>query len=157
MSRCDRSRTRRAAGSSAARLLVVLAAFAGLFAMHGMGEHGVMLHEGAAMAGMQHADGAAPELLVDLSAGVLADVTPVVGAAGAAVLTAADDPAQGAGAAMALCLAMLAGLMLLLARGRRPRVGLAPITWTDPLGIRIASRTRGPDPPDLFALSVQRC
>jgi hypothetical protein len=138
-----------------ARLLVVLAAFAGLFAMHGMSEHGVMRHGDVAMAGMQQALSPVTESLVDTSAAVLAEgATRVVDAA---ALVTANDPGQGTGAAMALCLAILAGLTLALGRGRRSSIGVALSAWTHPQSVRLVSRARVPDPPDLFALSVQRC
>jgi hypothetical protein len=58
--------------------------------------------------------------------------------------------------AMGLCLAILGvGLLLLLRRGTaRERLTTPPATggrsWLIP-------RSRGPDPPDLIRLSIQRC
>ncbi|MBU2695467.1 DUF6153 family protein [Pimelobacter sp. 30-1] len=120
------------------RVLVTLAALAGLFAMHGMADHGVAsapLPATAAMATMAgHHDGTG-------------DGT--------------DDGSGGghSGTMAELCLALLvlaaAGLAAgLLSRGR-PLLALrpAPTRWR----VLIARAARFRDPPDLFRLSVQRC
>lgn len=122
------------------RVLVTLAALAGLFAMHGMADHGVA---------------SAP---VPLPASLAA-----TGAHHDAPTGAHGDKHDGGGISghgMAeLCLALLvlaaAGLAAgVLARGRPLLVlrRLAP-RWR----VLVARAARFRDPPDLFRLSVQRC
>lgn len=119
------------------RVLVTLAALAGLFAMHGMADHGVAsapLPATAAMATMAGHDAGS---------------------------TGHHDGSGGghSGTMAELCLALLvlaaAGLAAgLLSRGR-PLLALrpAPTRWR----VLIARAARFRDPPDLFRLSVQRC
>jgi len=122
--------------------------------MHGMAEHGVMQHGSAAVVGMQQV---ASESQADLSAKALVDVTAQVGTRVAAVLATADDPGQSTGAAMLLCLTVLTALLLFLSRGHRARAGFLLLARARPRDVRLLSRARAPDPPDLFALSIQRC
>lgn len=113
------------------RALVTLVALAGLFAMHGLADHGVAGH------------GMAPTAHHAMSAGAgHGDPTPAAPATHGTV---------------ELCLALLA-LVLLLLLGHRPgaerRTTLLPAVSTR---WRAPRRARTSDPPDLFALSVQRC
>jgi len=140
---------RRPIGTSIGRVLVLLVALAGLFAMHGLSDHGlggpstvvagdgqrVMAHDGAAMPG-------------DASGAGVSERTPQqqpmkhghdLGAAG-------------------LCLAVLVVVLLvgwsLRWIGRRPLAGWRP-RWR-PDG-SILARVAPYRPPDLLALSIQRC
>lgn len=113
------------------RAVVTLVALAGLFAMHGLADHGVAGHGAVPAAHHATTDGAGH--------GDPAPATPV-----------AHDMAG-------LCLALLAlGLLLLLGHGpgadrRRTLLPAAPTGWRAP------PRPRTSDPPDLHALSVLRC
>lgn len=118
------------------RVVVTLVALAGLFAMHGLADHGVAGH---GVAG----HGVAP--------------TAHHAATGDSGHGAPDPAAPATHGPVELCLALLAlGLLLLLGRGpqverRNTLLPAAPTGWRAP------SRPRTSDPPDLFALSVQRC
>lgn len=110
------------------RLLVTIAALAGLFAMHGMADHGVASVPLPAAATTHHEE--AP---------------PDHGG------TTGHDPAE-------LCLALLvmaAGLAAGLLAVRRPLLAPreVPARWR----VLVARAVRFRDPPDLHALSVQRC
>lgn len=117
-------------------VLVALAVVAGLFAMHGLTQHGDHLATATATThaahGLHATDTAAP------------DPAP------------ADDPA-GPGA-LALCLTVLAAAWLAVWATARPRGGvlrtLVPVVTAAP---RPPVRARAPDPPDRWALSVCRC
>lgn len=160
---------RRRAGLPGARLLVLLAALAGLFAMHGMSDHGTMGHDspethGPATATAPTGAHAGPVAGAHdgafESAGITTEVvTEAAGAVAIAAETVAAGDALDAGMhlAMGLCLAILAGAAVLALRRLR--------TWSYPL-TRITrnagkallnTRARDPDPPDLHALSIQRC
>jgi hypothetical protein len=110
------------------RLLVTIAALAGLFAMHGMADHGVASAPLPAAA-VTHHDAAPP----DHGGSTGHDLT-------------------------GLCLALLvaaAGLGAGLLAVRRPLVAAreAPARWQ----VLVARAARFRDPPDLHRLSVQRC
>lgn len=144
-----------------ARLVVMLAALAGLFAMHGLSEHGVMQHDTSPMSSMT-ADVTADVLAVGVS---VADSTgPVddLGALGAladavVVRGGSDLLAQHAGMAMMLCLAVLAGAVVLLLRARGlPMILILRSVTRSPRSV-LGRTSREPEPPDLFVLSVQRC
>ena len=119
---------------------MLLVALAGLFAMHGLSDHGVRGHLGTdpmAMSPAHHSSTATSSVTGSVSA-VTGDGTSHQGAA--------------------LCLAVIgAGLLLLLATGRRLRLrGLRAFDRV--LACRPGtSRARSPDPPDLHLLSIQRC
>lgn len=145
---------------------MLLATLAGLFAMHGMSDHGTM-HHGSLET---HAP-AAPVEAVDLAPAShamagdghgAAAVSEIVGLTGAAVVAlgaAASNGALDAGlhAALGLCLAILAGAAIMALR--RLRTWSSPLTDTlgDAGRLVLPSRARAPDPPDLYALSIQRC
>ncbi|MBM0123592.1 DUF6153 family protein [Pimelobacter simplex] len=110
------------------RLLVTIAALAGLFAMHGMADHGVASAPLPAAAASHHED-----------------VPPDHGG------TTGHDLAE-------LCLALLvmaAGLATGVVAVRRPLLAPreVPVRWR----ILVARAARFRDPPDLHRLSVQRC
>lgn len=152
----------RRAGLPVGRLLVLLAALAGLFAMHGMSDHGTMQHgasdsHGSAMGSQR------PEVLMQVVGGHLAvdavfasPIGTVVGVIGSAAV--ADGAVDGGlHAAMAMCLAILAGAAVLALR--RARMWSTPIARAV-LGAEsrlVPPRARAPDPPDLHALSIHRC
>lgn len=112
------------------RLLVTFAALAGLFAMHGMADHGVASAPLPAAAVTHHAP-----------------MTPDHGGGGA---TGHDL----AGLCLAL-LVMAAGVVAGLVGVRRALVAAreAPARWR----VLVARAARFRDPPDLHRLSVQRC
>ncbi len=128
------------------RALLLLLALLGLFAMHGLADHGAAGHHGGpgtTAAAEHHVSHEAP------TSQPSAAVTEVVAMSVTAPL---GDPGHTAGA---LCLAvLLLGLALLLAgRGTRlPRRATARLVGNStPLPIR------RPDPPDLTRLCVLRC
>ncbi|WP_148616311.1 DUF6153 family protein [Nocardioides rubriscoriae] len=153
MTRSSLTPTGRATALPVGRVLVLLAALAGLFAMHGLSGHGAMDHEGAAFAVSRDAHtGGHPAAAMPMTA----TTTPSTGpsrdtTAAAAVTTTMTTDVMG------LCLAVLAGAwMLLVARGagwpaavRRARLAARVVA--------VRARARAPDPPDLLALCVHRC
>lgn len=168
---------RRRTGFSGGRLLVLLAALAGLFAMHGMSDHGTMRHDsaeahGTGGAGHRGAMAVDPtEALVDIATvGTFTTSTTSTTSTTAAVMTgvfasASEGPAlgevTGSGdfhAAMGLCLAILAGAVLLaLRRAGLSSYPLSSVLTTSTDRRVLPSRARAPDPPDLHVLSIQRC
>ncbi|MBZ5740317.1 DUF6153 family protein [Nocardioides mangrovi] len=133
----------RRTSSAVLRLAALLLAAAGLFAMHGLSDHGAAGHAvQASMSSMTsmtdaHADGHA-------------------GRSGPS-----KQPSGDMDGMAGLCLAVLAGALLaaaallggprrtLLDRLRLPREAVRQFAcW---------ARARGPAPPDLFQLSIQRC
>jgi Family of unknown function (DUF6153) len=136
---------------SAGRLLVLLASLAGIFAMHGMSDHG--------MAGPSEVASTHGTRLSMPMPAAAADMAK----AGAGPAAHSDSPPQlpigGHDMGLAgLCLAVLVAVLMLSSALRRRirhavRAGVPP--W--PAGIAGAARARAPTPPDLFALSVQRC
>lgn len=136
---------------TAGRWLLLLAALGGLLAMHGLSDHGVGGPTGLATAGT-HASGVADP-------------------AGGAVHGAHGEPGDGAagsherhhdGALVAMCLAVVGAVLLLGAAARR--AGLA-VRLREALAAQLSvaaatsfwARARGPAPPDLTVLSIQRC
>ena len=120
----------------------LLLALSGLFAMHGLGDHGTSVHADAAAVSMamDHADHAdhATSPSVDVSGTGRSGHGMDMGAAG-------------------MCLAVLllvALAALVVALGGRGRPSWRRSSHPAPLP---RARGRAPDPPDLFGLSVQRC
>lgn len=149
MSRNRWRSTGRVAGLSVGRLLVMLTALAGLVAMHGLSEHGVMHHD---MSGS-----------TSTVSGAM-DVVAALALDGSAVVTTdpirrhvSGSPDQDDAMTMVMCVALLGGLALLLLGGRGRSTGLAPRSVSSHIDVGNAGRSRVPDPPDLFALSIQRC
>jgi hypothetical protein len=128
---------------------VLLVALAGLFAMHGMSDHGTTHHGG--MTDTTFTETAAS---MEVAQAVHTSTDGALSAPLDAVATTTDG---GTGAAMGVCLAVMAGLVLFLHRASR--------TWSARVlrsvlargQVRCRTRARDPDPPDLFALSIQRC
>ena len=120
--------------SLGARLLVTVAALAGLFAMHGLADHGVPAAPiAAAAAGADHG-----------SAAVHGHHAP--------------EPAPPAShGAAEICLALLGLAFVLVVALTRGGVLLRPSRRTTARWRALAPRARFRDPPDLFRLSVQRC
>lgn len=170
--------TWRRAGSSGARLLVLLAALAGLFAMHGMSDHGTTHHGSSpthqasqavpAMQGTQwiqaatmaaHTASAAPAAGLHRAVHESADDREIMSdlVATAKVAATGDVLDDGLHVAMGLCLAILAAAVALALR--RLRTWAHPLTpaLLDTLQRLLPARARAPDPPDLHALSIQRC
>lgn len=136
-----------------------LGAFAllGLFAMHGLGSHGMSHAAGDAV---RHAEGH----VVAHSAGTIgpghAEGQPQQRPEGHPALAACGSDCGDEDGLMALCLAVLGasaaavlafGLLLLLAPP-----ALRPPRWVGTTRAILRS-ARGPGPPGRFALSVQRC
>ena len=138
----------RTAGISAGRALVLLTALAGLFAMHGMSDHRTMHHGG--MTDTTFTDTAAS---MDIAQAVHTSTDGALGAFDAVATT----TERGTGAAMGVCLAVMAGLVLFLHRASRAWSGRVLRSVLAHWQVRCPTRARDPDPPDLFALSVQRC
>lgn len=146
-------------------LWLLLGAFAllGLLAMHGLGGHGGTHALGSEShpAGTHahpdhvHSDSAAQDGRVD-SAGmqVIPGAVPAVAAAGHDCRDCADQHAL----AMALCLAVLTALALAVMFARHPAG--AGMRWLPASSTALRTelrRARGPDPPCLIVLSIQRC
>lgn len=142
------------------RLCLVLGSFAllGLFAMHGLGGHG--LHHGA-VDGPDH--DAATSISVAMSSAGHDDFLAAGDGCGACGSDAASDAQEDTGGwlggwTLALCLGVLvAGVVALLYSGRalRPDV-LRTMPAAQSVSLRYSS-ARDRDPPRLFSLSVQRC
>lgn len=127
-------------------LLVVCALVAGMFAMHGLAQHGDHLPTVAS----------APHAGHD-STVVAAPAAPLAGVTLAADPAETPDPADGSGA-LALCLTVLVAACLAVGASGRPRGGVLrtlsrAMTPAPPLPVR----ARAADPPDRWVLSVCRC
>jgi hypothetical protein len=145
MSRRERPGT---TARNALRLGGLLIVLAGLFGMHGLDSHGVAGMETAASTVMAGPAAAA----ADHVAGVQ-EVASVMTAAG---VFAPGHQGMGTGMAV-LCLAVLAvALVALLRLLRASRV--SPVLWMLERPARAPGHPgRGPDPPSLVNLSIQRC
>ena len=126
--------------------LVVLGALAGLFAMHGLSDHGAS-HHGYATETQVGAGG------TTLHMGMGSDDRA---SSGTGVPELGDAQDSGGPLLMGLCLAVLAAAVLLLFSRWLPQSSLlwrrlqsATRTWV--------ARARAPDPPGLYRLSIQRC
>lgn len=121
--------------SLGARLLVTVAALAGLFAMHGLADHGMP---------------SAP----------IAAATPAANHGGHGDEGGLHEPDPGApmshGAAE-ICLALLGLAFVLVVALTRGGLLLRPSRRTTTRWRALVPRARFRDPPDLFGLSVQRC
>lgn len=112
-----------------ARLLVTVAALAGLFAMHGLADHGMPSAPiAAASVAADHGGHHEPEPGAPVSHG-----------------------------AAEICLALLGLAFVLVVALTRGGVLLRPFRGTTTRWRALAPRARFRDPPDLFGLSVQRC
>ena len=131
-------------------LFVVLG---GLFLMHGLSGHGATHHAGSADGAMVHAAGASGAAMVHSGAAVADKVT--------AGLPTVDAPAHGdgrPGQLAELCMAVLAGGLLLALLGRRGGItAVARARRTHRTVGALAFAGRPPDPPDLRRLCVCRC
>lgn len=116
--------------SLAARLLVTVAALAGLFAMHGLADHGVPAPPLAAVAAADAGHGG--------------HHPPEPGA------PASHDVGE-------ICLALLGLAFVLVVALTRGGIRIAPSRRTTAPWRALVPRARFRDPPDLFGLSVQRC
>lgn len=145
---------------SAARAVVLLAAMAGLFAMHGLAEHG-------AEHWAEHwGDHASPDAAMGLVAhgelhepvAAAAPSSSMVAAAAAGILGTGDGHPPADTGSMGLCLAVLALVGLLGARLMRTRGRVR-----DPLRTLLRQLAAPPatlggvDPPDRHRLHVHRC
>lgn len=127
------------------RVFVLLATLAGLFAMHGMSDHGTGAH--ADPASDSHAAHAAMSTLPEGSEVATRSVAPVDwGSSGHSEMD-----------MVGLCLAILAGALLVvaLARVRLVRALDSLLPRAASPRWRVAGRDR--DPPSLISLSIQRC
>lgn len=141
---------------TAGRWLLLLAALGGLLAMHGLSDHGVGGPTGLATAGT-HASGAPASGVADPAGGAVHGEhgEPGDGAAG-------SHERHHDGALVAMCLAVVGAVLLLGAAARR--AGLA-VRLREALAAQLSvaaatsfwARARGPAPPDLTVLSIQRC
>jgi hypothetical protein len=134
---------------SVGRLLVLLASLGGLFAMHGMSDHGTAGPSDVASTHIVHLSMAMPETAPDIGKAL----------AGSHTESPSQLPIEGHDMGLAgLCLAVLVAVLFLssgLVRRRRHVVRSGTPPW--PARIVGIARARAPTPPDLFALSVQRC
>ena len=134
------------------RLLLLAAAVAGLFAMHGLGDHSTA-HSGTAAVAMTG------EQRGHISPGPMTeDSSATAGAHGDALAgTTVSAPGGAGSSATGLCLAVLAGVLFALAGlrawGRLP----AMVALRPPAGTRFGATARERDPPRLVQLSICRC
>jgi hypothetical protein len=146
--------------TSPVRLLLLAGALAGLFAMHGLGDHGTAHHPGPVAVGSHHVGAAMPAGTSDPSSGEQSG-HPSSTAVGAMSESSAPArvlaPAESGSGLAGLCMAVLAGVLFALAGlrtwGRRP----AGVTLRLVAGLRIAAVARERDPPRLVQLSICRC
>ena len=140
---------------------MLFAVLGGLFLMHGLGSHGAMHHTGSADAGMVHAAGNAAETMLHAAGAEMAHSTASVADDVIVGLPSIGAPAHDGGHAASfaeLCMAVLAGGLLLALLGRRGGItALAGARRTHRVVVARASAGRPPDPPDLWRLSVCRC
>lgn len=134
----------------AARLLVLVGVFLGLFAMHGLGGHGT--------AGHAVSDTGATQMTLMAHAGDVSHASET--APEQATLSSAaqpDDDGDGAMTMVGLCLAVLLVGLLLLRLLRGPPRGLVFLRGRAPRSAPIPqSAARDPDPPCIYKLSVLR-
>ena len=131
----------RRAGPAAARVGLWLAAFAGLFAMHGLSDHGVATHQmSVTAAAHDHASMVAPARPDQ---------------AAASVVPAPAGPVHGG--PMELCLAVIGRALALGLGARLLRAGAAETLRVPARSGGLRARARAPDPPDLRRLCIQRC
>lgn len=158
----------RRALSAGGRLLLLLVALGGLFAMHGLADHGVAGHlvtSSASHAGaVGHVEdhpsgtaGHAPTAHVAHGApqGLDAGASSVTVSRAADALEAVSSGA-GHGHMTELCLAILAAA-LVLALSAVPRRTPWSAAFASSVRPVLVARARDPVPPDLRRLSVQRC
>jgi hypothetical protein len=143
---------------------LLFAALAGLFAMHGLGTHGVempapaMVHSSTVDTVGTHGDASYGEAMHG-EASYAGRHIPGAGQ-GVAETQQASAPAEGSGAMsmIGLCLAVLTGALLLLGallvrhHGRR-----VPASWHPALRARFTLRAREHAPPCLAQLCILRC
>ena len=136
--------------TSLARLLLLAGAVAGLFMMHGLGDHGIAHHaaepsHAAVAESAEHPGHTSP-------AGTTAGDAPR-----SPIRTSVSAPADGGSKEWGLCMAVLAGVLFALAGlrawGRRPSVLALRLLSS----VRYAATTRERDPPRLVQLSICRC
>jgi len=130
---------------------VLLASLGGLFAMHGMSDHGTAGPGEVASSHVVHLSMPVPERVADMAEAVAGST--------AHSDSRSQQPVGGHDMGLAgLCLAVLVALLMLSA-GLLRRLRGAVRAGLSPCPARLAglARARAPTPPDLFALSVQRC
>ena len=138
------------------RLVALLVALVGLFAMHGLSDHGAAGHlEGAGVVVAAHHSTPSHAPLTDLES-MSSTSEPVVGAVAAAMPSGMGGPGHDLGTA-GLCLAVMAVGLLLAAAVRHAWADNGPGRLLSLPSVGAALRPRAPDPPDLVQLSVQRC
>jgi len=128
------------------RLLMLLVTLVGVFAMHGLSDHGASAHTAMAAPAdsMSMTHGGTDDQLAPMSS--------------ESVETAGQDPTGHSGLGLAgLCLAILAAAVLGFTFLRR-RVMTYLSSWSPRVGRpRPRSAGRDRDPPDLVRLCIQRC
>jgi len=137
----------------AARLLLIAAAFVGLFAMHGLGDHGTT-----------HRDMAAPMPPPASTAGLSSSdhSTPISGTPALAIhaneAQVEKKPGMDDTAMVGLCFAVLAGAGLALTwlRSSTPMAAIRRWPYRSVPNLS-ATAQRDRDPPCQFELSIQRC
>ena len=138
------------ARTSLVRLLLLAGAVAGLFMMHGLGDHGTAHHA----AESSHA-------AVAMSGEQPGHMSPAGNTSGdvprSTTRASVSAPADGGSGEWGLCMAVLAGVLFALAGlrawGRCPSVLALRIVSS----VRYAATTRERDPPHLVQLSIGRC
>lgn len=134
-------------GRVAARLVIVVGALFGLFAMHALGDHCAASHD-------THAAGLARPAAS--AAGLPHGAHDVIGQAGSTDSATEREPASRTWMA-ALCLAFLASVVFTVLRAT-PRRILWEYSPTAGQVLRTSLAALRPrDPPCLFELSIQRC
>ena len=140
----------------ALRLGGLLVLLGGLFGMHGLADHGTVGMETAPYAAMSDTTTASQPARGQSAATSLVD--HVRSGLAQAAVTVSHPSDVGMDMDMAgMCVAALVGgllaLLLLLMSSL-----LRPLLWLQPRRVPVLGRPgRAPDPPSLFALSIQRC
>ena len=134
-------------------LVACVLALGGLFAMHGIGDHGSGAEQGMGMVSPGQTPGAARAMPDHNSSAV----TPTVDARGGAVAASSfGAPVSRTQAGMdAMCLSVLVSSLWVWAWGRRLRLSTRAESAS---GVRARGRrSRDRDPPSLIRLSILRC
>lgn len=153
----------RRAGSPGARLLVLLATLAGLFAMHGLSDHGTMGHDSpsphqAGQVATMETDATPVSGLHRAATGAVDDHDILSGVVVAMEISTTEDVLNsGAHVAMGLCLALLAAAVALALRRLPTQAHPLTPALLETMQQPSPARARVPDPPNLHALSIQRC
>jgi hypothetical protein len=148
--------------TSLVRLLLLVGAVVGLFAMHGLGAHGASHHPGPLAVDSHHAGAAVPAGMSDPVPGkqsrqLSSTASSIGGTASSSTPARATAPGETGSGLVGLCMAVLAGVLFALAGPRAWGRLRAAVTLRLVAGLRLAAAARERDPPLLVRLSICRC